>query len=125
MLWVFLRTRSAVLTAIAQYSYYNGLSAMVPFLSDSQNLLMPPMGLIVGVGALLFGIGLWVWKDPGGEDLAIARVAFDGTPLTPEQHEALLEEERQHEMQSAAVETPSTEPPAYTPPDSPDETPSS
>jgi hypothetical protein len=83
--WVFLRTRSAVIPALAIASYQNGLAAATPFLSIEQPLFASPGGLVVSAVALAAGIGLWVWKDPGGEDLAVAAVAHDGTPLTPEQ----------------------------------------
>lgn len=85
MLWVFLRTRSAVITALAQASYQAAFAAVMPIMSDANVLFAPSAGLLVALGALLAGIALWVWKDPGGKDLAVAGVAFDGTPLTPEQ----------------------------------------
>ena len=85
MLWIFLRTRSAVVTSLAQASYTSAFAGIMPFMSGANPIFAPPGGLIVAFGSLLVGIALWVWKDPGGKDLAVAAVAFDGTPLTPEQ----------------------------------------
>jgi hypothetical protein len=89
LLWVFLRTRSAVLPAMAQGSFQGGLGALIPLLSDSDPLYGPPLGLSVIVVTAAIGLALWVWKDPGGRSLAVAAVAHDGTPLTLEQLQAL------------------------------------
>jgi hypothetical protein len=89
MLWLFYRTRSAVLPALAVQSYACGFAALTPFLSDTPMWLSAPgFGLACSGGALLLGVALWVWQDPGGMDLAVAAVANDGTPLTPEMYAA-------------------------------------
>lgn len=90
--WVFLKTRSAVLPAMAIISFQNGLAGATPLLSIEQPLFALPSGLVGSLIALAAGIGLWVWKDPGGMDLAVAAVAHDGTPLTPEDVSRMEEE---------------------------------
>ena len=92
LLWLFFRTRSAVLPALAQASYQALFAGAMVLMSDRVSWLAPPNGLLAALGALLVGIALWVWKDPGGMDLAVAAVGFDGTPLTPEQVKALKAE---------------------------------
>jgi hypothetical protein len=92
LLWLFFRTRSAVLPALAQASYQATFAGAMVLMSDRVSWLAPPNGLLAALGALLVGIALWVWKDPGGMDLAVAAVAIDGTPLTPEQVKALQAE---------------------------------
>lgn len=95
LLWIFLRTRSAVIPALAQAAYTTAFQGAQPILDVASPLLAPPTGVITALGALVIGIGLWVWKDPGGADLAVAAVAFDGTPLTPEELKTLEEHERE------------------------------
>jgi len=112
MVWIFLKTRSAVIPALAMYSYQNGLSAAMPFLSIESPLLAPPFGLVGSIVALAAGIGLWVWKDPGGMELAVAAVAHDGTPLTPEQVRRMDEAEAAPE---AGLVRGGLEPPPPTP----------
>lgn len=94
LLWIFLRTRSAVLPALAHASYTMALAAAMPFLAGGNPILVPPQGLLVSAVALLLGIALWIWKDPGGAELAVAGVAHDGTPLTPEALAQLEADER-------------------------------
>jgi hypothetical protein len=84
-LWLFYRTRSVVLAMLAWQTYASGQAGLMPFVTDSPMWLSAPqIGLAFSAGLLLLGIALWVWKDPGGQDLAVAAVAQDGTPLTPE-----------------------------------------
>jgi hypothetical protein len=90
--WIFLRTRSAVIPALAMATFQDGLLAASPFLSIETPMFAAPNGLIGSLVALAAGIGLWVWKDPGGKELAVAAVAHDGTPLTPEQVRRLDEQ---------------------------------
>jgi hypothetical protein len=85
MSWLFLRTRSAVLPALAYSSYSTALGALAVVQSDVNQLLASQLGLVPLSVFGLAGIALWIWKDPGGRDLAVAAVAVDGTPLTPEQ----------------------------------------
>lgn len=94
MLWVFLKTRSAVLPALLTASYSSALTAATPFMSDyAQWLSSANGGLIASAGSLLLGLALWVWQDPGsGKELAAAAFGNDGTPLTPEQYERVLEQ---------------------------------
>jgi hypothetical protein len=89
--WLFLRTRSAALPALATASYQATFSVAMVLAAERSPILAPPDGLLASLGALLIGIALWVWKDPGGMDLAVAAVGFDGTPLTPEQLWAMQE----------------------------------
>lgn len=85
-LWALLRYRSAVLPAVLTSAYASGLTAAMPYMSDySMWLSGPSAGLAGNAGLILLGVALWVWQDPGGADLAVAAVANDGTPLTPEQ----------------------------------------
>jgi len=109
VLWIFLRTRSAVIPALAQASYSAAFQAVVPFLTDSNPVLAPPAGAVVGLGALLVGLALWLWKDPGGKELAVAAVAYDGTPLTPED---VAELKKSEGSSAAPIEAPSPEAPA-------------
>jgi hypothetical protein len=95
MLWIFYRTRSVVLAVLAVQSYVCGYSALTPFFTDSPQWLSAPTGLAASVGSLLLGIALWVWKDPGGAELAVAGVAQDGTPLSP----AMLAQAKAHQAQ--------------------------
>lgn len=88
-IWIFLRSRSAVLPALASTSFTGALGAVSFFSADANPVLAPPGGALVALMALLVGIALWVNKDPGGEQLAVAGVAYDGTPLTPAQLEAM------------------------------------
>jgi hypothetical protein len=84
MLWVFYKTRSAVLPALLTASYASAMAGATPFLSDFEPWLSNPQsGLATSAGMLLLGIALWVWQDPGGQELAVAAVAQDGTPLSP------------------------------------------
>jgi hypothetical protein len=92
LLWLFFRTRSAVLPALVQASYQSLFAGAMVLMTNSVSWLAPPSGLLGALGALLVGIALWVWKDPGGMDLAVAAVGFDGAPLTPEQAKALKAE---------------------------------
>jgi hypothetical protein len=62
-------------------------------------LSAPQIGLAFSAGLLLLGIALWVWKDPGGQDLAVAAVAQDGTPLTPE----MLRQAQEYAAQPAST----------------------
>jgi hypothetical protein len=93
-LWLFLKTRSAVIPALAYATFTSGLAASQPFLADASPLLAPPNGLVASIVLLLIGVALWLMHDPGGDDLAVAAVAYDGTPLTPIQVERLEAEER-------------------------------
>lgn len=111
--WIFLRTRSAVIPALAISSYQNGLAAATPFLSVEQPLFASPSGLMVSGVALAAGIALWVWKDPGGQDLAVAAVAHDGTPLTPE--EAMQLDQDGFAAQPGVQVRPGLNPPPPTP----------
>jgi hypothetical protein len=113
VLWIFLRTRSAVVPALAQASYSAALAASMPFLSDSNPVLAPPAGAVVGIGVLLVGMALWLWKDPGGKELAVAAVAYDGTPLTPEDVAGLKKSEGSSATPTAAQSTEA--PPPSTP----------
>lgn len=107
MWWLFLRTRSAVVPAVAQAGYMSMLQGLIPIMTASgQPLLTPPQGVIVSLVALFAGVALWIWKDPGGKDLAVAAVAHDGTPLTPEMLEHLEAEERAYEEQHSSQPTP-------------------
>jgi hypothetical protein len=90
--WLFLRTRSAALPALASASYQAAFAVAAVLTAERAPVLAPPNGLLVSLGALLIGMALWLWKDPGGMDLAVAAVAFDGTPLTPQQAQQLQAE---------------------------------
>jgi hypothetical protein len=84
-MWIFLKTRSAVLPALFGASYGAAMAAAFPFMADYASWLSnPQIGVASSGGLLLIGLALWVWQDPGGNDLAVAAVASDGTPLTPE-----------------------------------------
>jgi len=98
VLWLFFITRSAVLPALAQASFQAGMAALVPFQKSLNDMLAPPVGLLVPIVALCLGIALWIIKDPGGKELAIAAVAYDGTPLTPAQVKALEEDADIHQV---------------------------
>jgi hypothetical protein len=105
--WLFLKTKSAVVPAIAEAGYVAMLQGLVPILTASDYpMLTPPQGLLVPLGALFIGIALWIWQDPGGRDLAVAGVAHDGTPLTPDMLAHLEAEERTHDAQHAAPAAP-------------------
>lgn len=106
MFWLFLRTRSAALPALASASYQASFAAVMVLTAERVPWLAPPDGLLASIGALLIGIALWVWKDPGGKDLAIAAVAFDGTPLTPAQLMQLQEQERSSQTPTDVGKTP-------------------
>jgi hypothetical protein len=95
VLWVFYRTRSVVLATLASQTYVCGYTALTPFLAGAPQWLGAAQGLAVSAGSLLLGIALWVWKDPGGQELAVAAVAKDGTPLSP----AMLAEARAYQTQ--------------------------
>jgi len=114
-LWLFLSTRSVVIPSIAVASINAAAAGTMPLLTEGNMLFTPPSGLLVQLIVIGVGIALWVWKDPGGEDLAIAAVAYDGTPLTPAMVEQLQAEEaaQRSGVQAPAGEEP--EPPA--PPD--------
>lgn len=71
LVWLFLRTRSAVIPALALASYQAALAGGSVFLSGADPTLAPPTGIIGAVLMLLAGIGLWVWREPGGADLAV------------------------------------------------------
>ena len=102
--WVFLRTRSAVLAAMVSAAYGAGMTASFPFVSDYAVWLSSPQGGVASAaGILLLGIGLWVWQDPGGQDLTVAAVAQDGTPLTP----AMLQQAQAYAVQGAGNSPPS------------------
>jgi|GEM_PF-2247677 len=103
LLWLLLKTRSAVLPAVANASYTMGLAATMPFLAGGNPVLTPPQGLLVSAVALGIGIALWIWKDPGGAELAVAGVAHDGTPLTPEALKRLENEEASPTIQPLTV----------------------
>lgn len=83
--WIFLKSKSAVLPALAQAAFSGGLQGIMPFLSGGEPWLVAPAGVIVSAVALGAGLALWIWQDPGGQDLAVAGTGFDGSPLTPEQ----------------------------------------
>jgi hypothetical protein len=102
-LWVFYRTRSVVLAMLAVQTYLSGQAALSPFLADTATwLTSAQIGVAVSAGLLLLGVALWVWKDPGGQELAVAAVAQDGTPLTPE----MLEQARNYAASQAAGQVP-------------------
>jgi hypothetical protein len=84
MLWLLLRTRSAVIPALTQASVSMALAGSMPLVAGTAPLLGLPSGLLPSAIILLAGIGLWLWQDPGGKDLVVAGIAYDGTPLTPE-----------------------------------------
>lgn len=111
LLWIFLKTRSAVIPAVAHASFSMGLAASMPFLAGGNPIIAPPQGLLVSAVALMVGVALWVWKDPGGEDLAVAGVAHDGSPLTPAALAQLRKEETAAPV-GAASPAPPTEPDA-------------
>lgn len=114
LLWIFLKTRSAVLPAMAHASYSMALAATMPFLAGGNPIITPPQGLLVSAVALAIGVALWVWQDPGGAELAVAGVAHDGTPLTPEALERL-----EAEGSSPAIQlppAPSADPAGVVPP---------
>lgn len=98
VVWLFLRTRSAALPALASASYQSAFALAAVLTAQRSAILAPPNGLLASLGALLIGIALWLWKDPGGMELAVAGVAYDGTPLTPAQVKQL-------QAQSAPAET--------------------
>lgn len=79
MLWLFLRTRSAVVPAIFQASLQGAASLAMYYGADVNFMLAPPSGLLLAAVTLCAGIALWVWKDPGGETLAIR----PGAPVAP------------------------------------------
>jgi hypothetical protein len=85
VVWLFLRTGSVIIAALAQTSYQAMLTGATVFLADIQPALAIPMGVLAIAMPLMVGLALWLWKDPGGEHLAIAGAAGDGTPLTPQQ----------------------------------------
>ncbi|MCC7478364.1 hypothetical protein IT575_07865 [bacterium] len=90
--WFFLRYRSGFVPALFG-STFNGVAAAAMVVSSDVNqAVAPPAGLSVFLGLLVAGIALWVLKDPGGENLAIAAVGPDGEPLTPSQLAALNEQ---------------------------------
>jgi len=105
--WLFLKTKSAVVPAVAEAGYVAMLQGLFPIMTigDSQ-WLTPPQGLLVPLGGLFIGIALWIWKDPGGRDLAVAGVAHDGTPLTPQMLAHLEAEERTYEEQRTSPAAP-------------------
>lgn len=96
MLWLLLRYKSAVVPAVAQAAYMAGLGAVFVLLSGDAPLLGMPMGLIPMGVALAAGIGLWLWQPLGGDELVVAAVAHDGTPLTPEEAKRWQEEEARY-----------------------------
>ncbi len=69
---------------MAQASVYSGMSSAYMILSGENPLWGFPMGIVSQLVILAAGIALWVWQNPGGQDLAVAGVAYDGTLLTPE-----------------------------------------
>jgi hypothetical protein len=92
MVWVFLKTRSAVLPALLTASYSSALTAATPFMSDySPWLSSASGGLVPAGGSLLLGLALWVWQDPGSAE-AVTAAAFsnDGNTLSPAQYAAAL-----------------------------------
>jgi hypothetical protein len=93
--WLFLRTGSAVIPALGQATWQGILSSCTFVFSDTNKVLSVPLGAIGILCVLMAGIALWIWKDPGGEQLEVAAVASDGTPLTRRQLEAI---ERREEM---------------------------
>jgi hypothetical protein len=78
-LWLFLRTGSAVVPAIFQATLQGMAGLAMYYGADMNYLLAPPTGLLLTACTLFAGLGLWVLKDPGGEDLAIRA----DTPASP------------------------------------------
>ena len=115
-LWLMLKTRSAVVPAVAQASVMMALSGVVPVISNYNAFLGVPNGLLPSVIVLLAGIALWIWQDPGGKELVVADVAFDGTPLTPEMVDAEAVADAATPPQASAG-SPPAEPPATPPQD--------
>jgi hypothetical protein len=69
--WFLLRTRSAVIPAIAAATW-NGVLGLATFYGTDVNyFISAPTGLLVSGVAFFAGIALWIWKDPGGDDMAI------------------------------------------------------
>lgn len=77
--WIFLRTRSAVLPAIAAATWQGTLGLATFYGSDVNHFLSAPSGIIPSAVAICAGIALWVWKEPGGEGMAI-QAAAPGPP---------------------------------------------
>jgi hypothetical protein len=51
-------------------------------------LLAPPTGIFCSMVAFFAGVALWVWKDPGGNELALGPepgAPIGAPPLPPEQ----------------------------------------
>jgi hypothetical protein len=98
--WIFLKSRSAVIPALAQGSYSMALAGAVPALTEGPVLWGIPAGVVPALVALFVGVALWTWQDPGGRELEVADVAFDGTPLT---REDLAQQSEQEEKWASAV----------------------
>ncbi len=87
--WFFLRYRSAFVPALFGATFNGVIASAMVVSTDANQIVAPPAGLAVFLGALIAGIALWVMKDPGGQDMAIAAVGPDGMPIGPEQLAAL------------------------------------
>jgi hypothetical protein len=98
MLWLLLRTRSAVIPALAQASVKMALAGATPIIAGDAPLLGLPSGLLPSAIILAAGIALWLWQDPGGKELVVADVAHDGTLLTPEMVAELREPSTAQEL---------------------------
>lgn len=80
-LWIFLRTRSAVLPAVAAASWQGTLGLATFYGSGVNFFLAPPNGLLSAAVALCAGIALWVWKDPGGDEMAVREPLTEPSPV--------------------------------------------
>ncbi|MBN2083324.1 hypothetical protein JW859_14095 [bacterium] len=121
LLWLFFKTRSAVIPALAQAGFVSAQTAALPYLTNGEPLLSPPAGALPIAVALLLGIGLWIWQDPKGQQLAVAAVAHDGQPLTPEMLQRLEEEEHRWETQHGESTPAAAEPAVAEAPELPEE----
>lgn len=81
--WIFLRTRSAIVAALFSATFQGVLQGAYVFSADANPLFAPPTGLIVPIITLMVGIGLWIWKDPGGMDMAMGEDSPDGQTFMP------------------------------------------
>ncbi len=76
--WLLLRSRSAVVPALALAAVWMALAGALPLVAGGSPLLGLPCGLLPAVLVLLAGIGLWLWQDPGSQQLVVADTAHSG-----------------------------------------------